>query len=531
MNRLPRLLFFTGLAICLSQVWLPAYFVTGDGPCHIYNAQIIHDLWSNMNTSFYSNFFSLSYRPNPNWLSHCVLVALMFVVNGVVAEKLLITAYILLFVAGFYTLLKRLGNNDRYVPLLVFVFVFNYILIKGFYNFSFSIAIFFWVVEIWLRYMDGKKIAYLLLFFVLVLLSFFTHPLAFVYGCFTCAALTVSYDLSTPSLSAGKKMLLMYKDLLLLLLCFTPGFLLFLKFTAGEGGVSNLHFHVERYRIDDLLTNHYLVSYSDKEQIIVNILAWLFIALFILSIFSRLRKGLAIHKYDGLLIACALSGLIYLYFPDNLLGGGAFSVRAHYLLFLLGACCIVWLLPSEKMKAPVGIILFACFLWLSIIRLPCQLAAARGVADYTSGITYIKPYSVVFPLDFSPNGKDENGQPVADRNWLFSHAAQYMGTIKPLIILDNYEANVGYFPLVWQEHTNPYIHLAKDGGIEAQPPFADLANYKRSSGVTVDYILMWCFDSSFLHNEHFRQFYAEINAGYNKIYTSGTNRTILFEKK
>ena len=151
------------------------------------------------------------------------------------------------------------------------------------------------------------------------------------------------------------------------------------------------------------------------------------------------------------------------------------------------------------------------------------------MAAYVSGTDFIKPYSVVLPLDFSPGGEDEHGKLIGDRNWVFCHAAQYMGTEKPMIILDNYEANMGYFPLVWNNNVNPYNLLSKDEGIEGQPPFASIAGYKKNAGVTIDYILMWCYNDSYLQNEHFRTFFAEINNGYHIIYTSPTGRTILYE--
>jgi hypothetical protein len=99
-----------------------------------------------------------------------------------------------------------------------------------------------------------------------------------------------------------------------------------------------------------------------------------------------------------------------------------------------------------------------------------------------------------------------------------------------LVILDNYEANMGYFPLRWTGNTNPYIHLGKDEGIEGDPPSADIEAYRKTTGVTIDYITFWCFDSSALQNEHFNALYAQIKSGYHLVYTSPTRRTILFEK-
>ena len=157
-------LLLTGFILCLLQIWLPAFYLTGDGPSHVYNAQILHDLWCNKNTAFYAHYYQLVYQPNPNWLSTIVLALLMFVVNGIVAEKIYLTLYVLLYTRGFYLLLKKISGSNSYWPLVIFLFVFTHVLAKGFYNFSFSIAFYFWVVWSWIRFLDRRNIGNALLF-------------------------------------------------------------------------------------------------------------------------------------------------------------------------------------------------------------------------------------------------------------------------------------------------------------------------------------------------------------------------------
>src|ERR1700757_1345092 len=105
-----HLLLAAGFAICLLYIWAPGYFLTGDGPCHVYNARVVHDFWTNRDVAFYSRFYKLVYEPNPNWLATFLMAALMFLVNGIVAEKIFLTAYILLYAAGFYLLIRKLSG-------------------------------------------------------------------------------------------------------------------------------------------------------------------------------------------------------------------------------------------------------------------------------------------------------------------------------------------------------------------------------------------------------------------------------------
>ena len=528
MRKMSKYLFLIGLVLCLLQVWLPQFFVTGDGPSHVYNAQVLHDIWCNKNVTFYTRFYTAVYKPNPNWLSTAAMALFMLIVNGVIAEKIFLTFYVLIFVCGFYLLLKKISNNNSYWPLVVFIFVFTHPLCKGFYNFSFSIAFYFWMVWSWLRFLDKKNIVNAVLFFLFVGLTFFTHLLAFVFGAFTCAALIVSYALAAGQDGKTKKLPFLFTNTALLTLLLFPFLVLMRWFTEKEGGMNILLYHHFR-RLIELVQFRYIINITHQEDYFALIAGVLLLVAVAVSL-VRFRNKLKINKYDGFLLSLLFVGFVYLFFPEDFLGRLILiALRVQLFVFIIIACIISYMLPSEKLKNLIAFILFGCFIGLSIVRIPCRQAASEGVAAYVSGTDFIKPYSVVLPLDFSPGGEDEHGKLIGDRNWVFCHAAQYMGTEKPMIILDNYEANMGYFPLVWNNNVNPYNLLSKDEGIEGQPPFASIAGYKKNAGVTIDYILMWCYNDSYLQNEHFRTFFAEINNGYHIIYTSPAGRTILYE--
>ncbi len=595
-RQVPGILLFAGFCLCLLNIWLPSYFLTGDGPSHVYNAQVVHDLWSGKNVAFYTRFYDLVYQPNPNWLSTLAIAALMFLVNGVVAEKIFLTLYAAIYICGFWQLLKKISGGTSYLVLMILFFVFPQTLAKGFYNFSFSIGFYFWVVWSWLRFLDKKSIDKALLFFLFCGLCFFTHLLAFGFAAFTCQALVVSYAWAASVESRAQKPIGYFVRFSLWLgLLLSPFLLLMGWFTKKEGGMQ-MHLKLHLYRLVELVQGKYLVNVTHPEDIIAQVVGMVMLTLLCCSFF-RVKK-FYLHKYDGLLISLAFVLFVYLCFPESFLGRlilismrtqifvyilitccvayrfpkGEMKWRDAFILLIVFAvfgvaqvigliiaqpgtlastwsvnqmiainvslqvivlaiifCCVAGKLPFDKIKNGAFALLFVCFIAFTGVRLSCLLKASEAIADYTSAKSNIRPNSIVLPLDFAPCGKDQEGRMIADRNFLFYHASQYMGLDKPLIILDNYEANMGYFPLRWKDNVNPYFHLSKDEGIEAQPPYASINMYQQA-GVTIDYVLMWCFDSSYLANEHFSELYAEINAGYHIVYTSATSRTKLYER-
>jgi hypothetical protein len=419
-------------------------------------------------------------------------------------------------------------NKAFFWPLVSVVFVFTQVLAKGFYNFTFSMALLMWLIAIWLQYLEKRNKRDLFFFFFLSLFTFFTHPVAFVFGCISCFALTGSYAVSGALVTGnGSKLKSLLRYELLLCLCLAPATMLFAWFASGQGGPS-LQLKFYHRRLWDLPDFISLVNLCSRENVLLHSLFFLLVVLFLSSLTIRFRKKPEVHRYDGFLLTFLLTLIVYFFFPDALFGGSIFIIRVQYLLAVIAVCCIAYQLPTGRIKQWAGVVIFVGFIVLSFIRMSYRQAVADGEDDFFSASAHIRPFSVVMPLDFSPGGLNRKGLVITDRNWLFTHAAQYLGTLKPLIVLDNYEANTGYFPLVWKEAVNPYNNL---GNIEAGPPVAKITDYKNKTGVTIDYVLMWCYEDKWLSDTQFRKLYSEIMVNYRLVYKSESGRVLLYERK
>jgi len=125
-------LFCLGYLLCLYQVWSPAHFLTTDGPCHVYNAGILRDLFLKRYDGFYESLYMVNKQINANWFSHVILAGLLCIVKGAVAEKILITFYMLLLISGAMKLMQLVHKNPMVFVLGIFLFLFNLPLMKGF---------------------------------------------------------------------------------------------------------------------------------------------------------------------------------------------------------------------------------------------------------------------------------------------------------------------------------------------------------------------------------------------------------------
>ncbi len=512
------------------QIWLPTYYVTGDGPCHLYNAQILHDSWVGHNAPFYKKYFDILYQPDPNWYSTAIFALLLFIVKGLYAEKIVLTIYVAMYLAGFHRLLNKINPVQKIWPLVIFFFLFPHTLAKGFYNFSFSIAFYFWMVLAWIEFLEKRTIWNGVCFFIFTTLVYFSHLMSFEFGVLTCVSILVSWAYSTKNEKIGTgKLTYFLKQLGYLTLFLMPFLLLMFSFSNKQGGMQ-LQFHHHFYRLVELLQFKFALSVHSFE-VPFAFATGIVVLLLILVCLLRFKDKLILGPYDGLLISLVGLLFVYLFFPESFLGRLILiTMRVQPYLYIILVCIITMMCKYRKLLNIGAIIIYTCFIAMGISRINIQLRASDAIKDILSASSYIKPNSVVLPLNFSLNGKDEHGNIIADINWLFCHATDYLGMEKPLIMLDNYEANIGYFPVRWKDEKNPYWHLATYEGIEGLPPSADILAYKNKTGVDIDYVIFWCWEPKSLEDPPFDSLYQQINKGYHLLYMSATNRTMLYQR-
>ena len=448
------ILFYAGILLVLLQVWVPGYFLTGDGPCHLYNAKVLSQFWANEYVSFYDRFYIVNDNPDPNWFGHIVLAGLLYVFNGAVAEKIFITLYILLLVRGFVRLLAKFNkDHSKFYSLAVFLFIFHTPLFKGFYNFSFSIGFFIWLTWAWLNYLDKRSVGAALFCILLAPFSFFSHPLGFCYAALLSACLWLA-GIIKEKIDGGMTAKVLAGGVVVYLLTFLPWLILLKSFMGG--GAWEIELKADKERLTSFSEFRFLLNHTSSEQLFIKIAAGILLISFLIAVVVRIVSRKKFARNDGLWPALVVSFFLYYMMPDWLLGGGMLVMRTQLLTYILLFFCIASVPMGAAMSKYSSLLLFGSFIALSIVRFPVLLKGADGVADYLSCKKYIKAKSVLLPLSFSHNGRDRKGDMIHDANWLFPHAAQYLGSDdKPLIMLDNYEANTGYFPLIWKPEVNP----------------------------------------------------------------------------
>ena len=89
---LERWIFYLLLLAAVAPVWSGRFFVTGDGPCHVYNARILLDYFLGRHFGFYDPFYSLNTNFEPNWFGHLWLAFFQAFFAPETAEKGLISS-------------------------------------------------------------------------------------------------------------------------------------------------------------------------------------------------------------------------------------------------------------------------------------------------------------------------------------------------------------------------------------------------------------------------------------------------------
>ncbi len=97
------------LTPALAAIWSSQWFVTQDGPAHLYNATILAR-WLDPHSPF-RDFYELRLDPLPNWSGHFVLASLVSVLPDRVADRAMTTLTLLSVAVGTFWLKRRVDRR------------------------------------------------------------------------------------------------------------------------------------------------------------------------------------------------------------------------------------------------------------------------------------------------------------------------------------------------------------------------------------------------------------------------------------
>lgn len=530
-----RLAFGASVTIALLPIWLAgAYFVTGDGPCHTYNASVLLDWILGRHVDFYQQFYLLNSNFEPNYWTHAWLVLLQTIMSPPLAEKVFLTGYVLAFSLGLRFLLKQINSENLFLSTVGVVFCWHHLLQMGFFNYSWSLAGMFWLIGYWKKWDHGWSWKQRLLMALGWVALFSMHPMGFGFAALGIACIILGDSITTWR-HAGLRSALQqfFRSAINGLIIALPALLLAFQYLSRHGWHKGNNDQSFSGILDAIATLTMLINMNDWEHPWVNMVVLLLVSIVATAVYQRFQKK-KWHSGDIWLLFLAISLMVY--FVQ--VGANSLELLMPLRLQLLPWFGLLFWTASAyfPLRTQLGLVLVALGLQFSLFmnRLPAHRDASTLVAEWTSLASYVEERSVVMVVNYDFNGTNDVGKPIGNRIWMFNHAADYIGATMPGIIMsDNYEALMRYFPLIWRLEGDMYNRTAIDGiGFEDRPPRVDLLGFpKRSQGRQIKYVLVLGQSEDDRQHERGRELMAQLDTAYQQIAVSTKGKAVLYRLK
>ena len=167
------MLLFSLIALMLIPIWIVQYPSLQDYYNHLLKAKVLLD-YSNSAMN-YSNFYSIVHLPVPNSASTLVMAFLMMFFQPMVAGKIFLSIYVVLFPLSAMYLIRAAGSEIRPLHYIGFAFVYNPCFLGGYIDFCLSAAVVQFAVGYWLKTRNQINFGVGVKYTGFVLLTYLSH--------------------------------------------------------------------------------------------------------------------------------------------------------------------------------------------------------------------------------------------------------------------------------------------------------------------------------------------------------------------
>jgi hypothetical protein len=486
MPRLESALVLLLVAGTVASFWAFPVVPTQDGPAHLANAAAIREIVLDP-AAPHATYFELNRMPTANWVTHLVLALLLGVVSPLVAEKLLFTAHVVFFALIASLAVRAAGDRAPGAVLLMLPFATGWTFHMVFQNFSFASSVFLLILVLYWRTERLGPLPRTALLAGPALLLQLLHGYVFGVALGSCLVLA-AWDALRARRARPRTDRACLRPLVTVALSFLPGVLLELGWVAGRPADSRMDHRgfLSLLAIASRLES--AASFEERELLLTRALLALFAAA-VAVVLWRWRKVREITRADGFFLLALVLFVLYFVTPDWIFGVGLLSYRLLYFPFLALA---LWLAARLRGRTRLAVVLAAFAIGCGLLGQHVRVYQRHApyITDYLAIAGEIEPGSTLLAL--TANGKIPGlgSEKVAYPIHPFMHSAGYVATLRRSVLLNNYEALAGTFPLVFRREADPRRSM---GNPDTLPPHLRFSSYGQGQeGVgRIDYVLRW----------------------------------------
>jgi len=482
-------LFWFFLIACAAPIWCLSQIPTQDGPAHLYNAYLLSGWWK---TSFPVDrtYFAFNPAPVPNWFSTVILAIFMQVFSPRIAEKILLTSYVILLPVAFRYASRSFDYLSRYTYFLSFALVWNHLFQMGFFNFCLSLVWYLFFIGYWARKRNSLGTWQIANLFLLSVLLYFSNGLSYYLAAATVGLLSIGVLLSGPrSIPRDVWWKAVVKPQLGLALALPLSILYFAMHGKNYAALPS-HMTLGAVAWSVSRVSILVSSYNAIDLKLSALFGMVLLVAGVIACYSRRGQYPKLLFSDVLLIGAGGQFILYVVAPRAAVGGGLINYRV--LLFALSTLALWIAIQPYSGVTTAFISAGATIIGLALVArsLDRNLWLSAVLDEYRAAATHIEEHKSLLPLDFEERSGYGNTRDPGLRYDPLRHAGDLLATERYLADLDDYEANSRNFPIVYREDLDPMRVIEREGP-SARPPLADIAQYQRMTGRTVDYVLLW----------------------------------------
>ncbi|MDP6704856.1 MAG: hypothetical protein QF893_00815 [Alphaproteobacteria bacterium] len=475
----------------LALVWWYRHPPTLDGPVHLYISAVLTG-YDAPEAAAFRHYFELNPRLNPNLLIYGLLYGLGQFLPLAVAEKVLISGYVVGLPLAVRYAAKPLTAAPWLAALLAMPLALSLTLHLGFYNYSYGLLMVPLALGAYLRADTAPSLGRLLWLGLAGLLVLAAHIFAAMALLLMVAVLALWRAWRQIAGGAGPWPTVR-RRLLAPAVALAPTALLVLTFiVTNEAPPSPLADRSDLlYRLVLFTLPGFLWLYSKSDVGLAALLQ----VLVLLALFHALRSAKPTPEQPrehGFLVVFLVFAVLFFAIPGKAGGGGWMLHRLQPYLYLALVLWLAGLAMRPGFRRGLGLALTALAITTAAYRLPQYGEIDRYRRQFETVLAPLQRGDTVSSAIVGPLVDADGAATPAWRADPLPHLAAYPAAARGAVFLGLYQAHMAVFPIRYRAARDPFQYRvpAVPGVDPNAPRLVDLDAYNQEPDRRLDYLLV-----------------------------------------